>query len=260
MSGFEQVRCSVPANWSNNFSQCLYDWQGLEGAALALLAAILGVKFLQRQITQAQTHRADEIARRHNAARLTLPLTLAAVSQLTQKIADEAAASFESLGPDDAKAIESVVKEPEQTKFAPVSLPTEVLGSFENFVASLNRAPDIRHVAELVASIQILVARFNDFDLEQAGAQHSLISLLLDAAKVRLLTDEIYNYARFVDDSSFGIVGVITVAAAWDKIHGKAQGLLFSRQSPDAFFPSLKEKVERYKERNVSPWNEKFRD
>jgi hypothetical protein len=115
-------------------------------------------------------------------------------------------------------------------------------------------------VAELVASVQILLSRFNDFDLTQPAAQQSLAGLLLDAAKVRLLTDKIYNYARFVDDSSFGIVGVLEPAAAWDQIHGKAQGLVFHRQSPDAYFPDLKERVDGYKEHNVSPWNERFGD
>lgn len=256
------VRCATPPDWVSNFSQCLYDWQGLEAAVLALFAAGISVVFLRRQINQQQVDRADEIARRHNAARLTLPLALAAVSELVQKIADEAAEEFEKFGPDGfSKTFDAILEggEPRHT-FDPLALPNEVIGSIEKFVASLANPRDIRHVAELVASIQILLSRYNGFDLQQAGAQHNLSGLLLDAAKVKLLNEKIYNYARFVDDVSFGIVGVITPAEAWDQIYGKAQGLVFHRQSPDIFFPDLGRRIGGYKEHNVSPWNEKFGD
>lgn len=262
VSASDVVTCDIPADWINAFSQCLYEWQGLEAAGLALLAAGASMWFVQRQIKQAQGHRADEITRRHNAARLTLPLALSAVTELVGKIADEVANEFEKYGPDGfAKAFEAHAEgKGDRLTFNPVAIPNEVLGSFEGFVASLAHAQDIRHVAELVASIQILLSRYNDFSLNQAGARLSLIGLLLDAAKVKLLNDKIFNYARFVDDSSFGVVGVITPAAAWDQIHGCAQSLVFLRDSPDIFFADLQERVQSYKEHNISPWIEKFED
>jgi hypothetical protein len=125
-------------------------------------------------------------------------------------------------------------------------------------VASLDRAEDIRHVAELLASIQILLSRYNSLDFKQAAVQLSLVGLLLDAAKVKLLNEKIYNYARYVDDSSFGIVGVMPSADAWDEIHDKAVGLLFHRERPEPFFPEFKKRIDDYKGRNTSPWNEKF--
>jgi hypothetical protein len=181
------------------------------------------------------------------------------VSELVQTIANEVGDEFESFGPDGARTIEAILgDDAERVRFDPVSLANEVLGSFRDFVASLNHDSDVRHVAELVASIQILLSRYNGFDLKQAGVQRNLSGLLIDAGKVSLLTEKIYNYARFVDDSSFGIVGVITAAEAWDQIHGKAQSLVFLRQSPDAFFPDLKRRIDGYKEHDISPWNEKF--
>jgi len=253
------VNCSTAPDWSNNFSQCLYDWQGLEAGALALAAALVGAFVLQRQIRQQRVHRADEISRRHNAARLTLPLALSAISELVQRIANQVGDEFESFGPDGARTIKAVLDDAVGWDgFEPIALPNEVLISLEKFVASLSREQDIRHVAELVGSIQILLARYNGFDFKQAAAQQNLVGLLLDAAKVRLLNDKIYNYARFVDESSFGIVGVIAPGIAWDEIHGKAQGLLFNRQRPDVLFPGLRERVDGYKKSNISPWNEKF--
>lgn len=260
MRAGEQAICSVPSDWGNNFSQCLYDWQALEAAGLALLAACISIYVLQHQIMQAQKHRADDLSRKHNAARLTLPLTLAAVSELIQEIADQVASEFEKRGPDGFdKTFEAIADEGSlRTKFDAIALPNGVIGSFEEFVASLTYPGDIRHVAELVGSIQILLSRYNDFDLNQSASNLGLASLLMDAAKAKLLNDKIFNYARFVDDSSFGIVGVIETSAAWDQIHGSAQGLVFLRASPDAFFPEFNEIIQSYKEHNVSPWIEKF--
>lgn len=259
MNASDLLRCDTPGDWISAFSQCLYDWQSLEAGGLALLAAGASMWFVQRQIKQQQIHRADELSRKHNAARLTLPLALAAVSELVQTIADEVGDEFESFGPDGARMIEAVLGEgAERVRFDPKTLPNEVLGSFEDFVESLDHEWDVRHVAELVASIQILLSRYNGFDLGQVGAQHNLAGLLVGAAKVKLLTEKIYNYARFVDDSSFGIVGAVTPAEAWDQIHGKAQSLVFHRQSPDIFFADLRQRIDGYKEHNVSPWNEKF--
>lgn len=253
------MKCAIPADWIRDLSQCLHDWQGLEAGILAVIAAGASIWFLQKQISQAREHRADDISRRHTAARLTLPLALAAVSDLVQMIANEVADEFDSFAPDGSRTIEAILdKESDRARFDPITLPTEVLGSFEDFVASLNHERDVRHVAELVASIQILLSRYNGFNLKNAGAQYNLAELLIDAAKVKFLNEKIYNYARFVDDSSFGIVGTVTLTEAWDQIHGKAQGLVFHRASPDIFFPALKKRIDGYKKQNVSPWNEKF--
>lgn len=260
MSASDLARCETPSDWGNTFSQCLYDWQGLAAAGLALLAAAASMWFVQRQIKQQQLHRADEIFRRHNAARLTLPLTLATVAELVQNIANTVADEFEKFGPDGfSKTFNTILEDSSHnSKFDSVALPNDVLGSFEGFVASLPHGREIRHVAELVSSIQILLSRYNDFDLNQAGVKMSLAGLLVDAAKVKLLNEKMFNYARFVDDGPFGIVGVSTPADAWDQIHGRAQSLVFQRDSPDIFFPEFQQRVERYKEQSISPWNEKF--
>jgi hypothetical protein len=109
-----------------------------------------------------------------------------------------------------------------------------------------------------MASMQILVSRYNGQDLQSTELQSNLQSLMIDVAKVKLLNEAIFNYARFVDEEPFGIVGEMTDAQAWDAIHGSAQGLVFSRQVPDHFFQDFAERVGRYKENNQSPWLEKF--
>lgn len=188
-------------------------------------------------------------------------MTLAAVSEFLQQIADETAAEFEKLGPDGfSKTFDAIIEDGgPKHKFEPTTVPPDVIGSLERFVASLTNSNDIRHVAELVASIQILQSRYNGTNLDQASV-HSLAGLLLDAAKVALLNEKMYDYARFVDDKSFGIVGVLSPDETWDQIHAKAQNLIFLRKSPDIFFPEFKKRVDGHKKHRTSPWNRKIGD
>lgn len=260
MSSNDRLRCDVPHDWYDDPSQCLNEWQGIEGAALALLAALIGARWLRRQIKQTEDHRNDELARRHNASRIALPLALAAVHSVVQSSADDIAGELEQHGSEgfDA-AFEAAVRDGEfRKRFSPIAIDEKILTAFQSFVETLKIDKDVRHVAELISSIQIFIARFNDFDLRQAGRQISLESLLMDAAKVLLLNDSIYNYARFVDNGEFGIVGSMSVDAAWDAVRRKAHSLVFFRDMPDALFPGIDETIARYKESKISPWNEKF--
>jgi len=111
----------------------------------------------------------------------------------------------------------------------------------------------------LMSSIQILLSRYNGFDLSQHNEVviHGLSSLLIDAAKVGLLNDKMYNYGRFVD-GKFAIVGRIPDAEAWDMIHAKAEGLIFARRIPDIFFEPIKARIARHKKDETTPWLEKF--
>ena len=125
------MKCSVPADWLSTFSQCLYDWQSLEAAMLALVAAAFSVWFVQKQIRQTQDHRRDEISRSHNAARVILPLTLAAVSEFLQQIADETAAEFEKLGPDGfSKTFDAIIEDVgPKHKYEPTTVQPDDIGS-----------------------------------------------------------------------------------------------------------------------------------
>lgn len=260
MSITDRLQCDIPADWANDFSQCLYEWQDLEGGALALAAALIGSLFLWKQIKQAEKHRQNDIQRRHNAAKLTMPLALSAVSELGQSIADEVANELETYEPEGfARTMDAILEDRVSRKrFDPVDLPDAVIAGFEKFAETLTNTNDIKHVSELIASVQILCSRYNSQDLQGAAARTNLESLLLDAATVKTLCDSMFNYARNVDDSSFGIVGVITHQEAWNRIQGSAQSLVFRRRSPDFFFPAIQATVSRYAENGTSPWLEKF--
>lgn len=259
--GTPNLNCRMPADWLADFSQCLFDWQALEGGILALAAAGLSILFLRRQITQSANQHREEIVRRHRAARMSMPLALAAISELTQKVSDRLAEEFEKTAHDEFDAaVDNFLDKPAfNLVFEPVEISPEITSAFRLFIETLDNDSNVRHIAELIASLQIMIARFNSFKINQAAANLSTISLLLDVAKVRFLTESIYNYARFVDEAPFGVVGILSIAESWEKIHQRAESLVFSRNMPEIFFKPLGDAIEVRKQRNQSPWNEKFK-
>jgi hypothetical protein len=238
--------------------QWLYDWQTLAAGILALFAAIWAGKLLQRQIRQSEDHRRDDVQRRHNAARLTMPLALAEISQLVQSIADQVAEELETFPPHSQTRDIEKTFEIDPGKLKSAELPAQIAPIFERFVETLTERKDIKHTSELISQIQNLIARFNSLDLQGEGVKSDLEGLLVGAAKVRLLCDKMYNYARSVDDESFGIVGVISNKDAWQDIQGRAQGLLVRRPNPKVFSQAISDYVTRASMRDRSPWIENF--
>lgn len=105
----------------------LFDWQTLVGGLLALGAAYLAGRQIQRQIVQAETLHKEEVQRRHNAARSVLPLSLAGVSRFLQAMADSVASDIErkvstavSIGADTAGMLSS-----DQPRFPAINMPSD---------------------------------------------------------------------------------------------------------------------------------------
>lgn len=247
--------CRVPAHWILDPSQCWFDWQTLIGGILAVGAAAVSVYFLRKQISQTDLLHQEELARQHNAIRTVTPIALSSISDFCQAIADEVCGEIERranepmiLGVDDES----------EKRLSPQYIPADVLPTMQGLVATLGEESRIKHVAELVGSLQILQSRHNEFDLKQAGSEFGLYGILLDCAKVKLLTDSIFNYSRFVDETNFSLFDGQKSYNIWDDIHKKSQSLVFSRLMPDLFFPTLADKIDSYKEHNISPWMEKF--
>lgn len=251
--------CRLPSNWVADPSQCWFEWQGLLSGILAVGAAVVSILFLKRQIAQTSDLHKDELARRHNAVRSVVPVALSAISEYCNAVVDCIATAVE----DRQDVFEAAFNDAmhgrlQQKSFEPVQFPSDVISTMQLFVETLTRSADVRHMAELLSSLQILQSRFKDFDLTQVAVERGLHSLLLDASKVRLLSDSVFNYARFVDEGSFSKLDGSDLNATWNEILGKAQSLVFSRPVPDIFFQTLEELVNGCKENRISPWNEKF--
>lgn len=255
----EPLYCRVPTQWLADPSLCLFEWQTLLSGLLALGAAFLGASFLYKQIGQTDRLHRDELRRQHAAARTALPIALSSISGMVSEIVSNVAHALESQdNPDFETAFADGAQSETDRKMKSVSISPDVIALIQNFVETLNSQQNVRHTAELVSSIQILISRYNSFDLNGIGAVEGLYSLLLDSAKISLLNDSIYNYGRFIDEDDFSVIHRNSNATAWDMIHGKAQSAVFLRRSPDFFFGRLKERIERYKASDASPWLEKF--
>lgn len=246
------------------FGHWLYNWQTLIAAGIASAAALLTGLLIYRQIKQAEGFHRDELGRRHNAARIALPIALASIGDICSAIADNVAHAIEARDNSDigfSTSFEDAVSgDFAREEFDRVSIPSDIIAAVQRFVETLTDERDIRHVAELISSVQILLSRYKTFNLGQPGVVIYLYGLLLDTAKVQLLNDKIFNYGRFVDDSRFSVIGSISNSEAWDMINGKAHGLIFSRKIPDLFFKEIAERIGRYKANDFSPWNEKFEE
>ena len=259
MSGV-QLYCRLPAHWWIDPSQCWFEWQGLVSGILAVVAAIVSIWFLQRQIAQTDQLHQNELKRRHNAIRSVVPVALAAISEYCAAVCNEIASAIEDRQDNFNVAFDAHAKgKLEKATFDGVNFPSDVIPTLQAFVETLTRPDDVKHMAELLGSLQILQSRFKTFNLKQIAVEHSLHSLLLDVAKVKFLTDSIFNYGRFVDEDSFSRIEGTKNESLWDEILGKAQGLVFGRPAPDLFFPKLDELVTARKNSLTSPWNEKFK-
>jgi len=251
------VTCRVPSDWVQDISACWYDWQTLIGACLALAGAGLTIWMISEQVFESRRQREDEITRRHRAARVTLPLTLAAVSDVTSEIAKNVCNIREKFTPDEkGQTLEIILEEAAiPSQFEAVSLSPQALSSFEDFVETLDKPSDIAHVHELVASLQVLMSWYNSFDLHAASVATSLERLLLRAARVKLLTDIMFTYAREPNAKDFSLMSN-SRAVIWDELHKAAQSLVFGRPSPDLYFDGFKETIELCKNEDKSPWVE----
>jgi hypothetical protein len=245
--------CAIPADWAAEFSQCLYDWQGLEAGVLALLAALIGARYLQRQIRQAEQHREDELQRKRLAAIVALPLTLAQTSEMLQGIADEIAARFELNRSGNRRDEDFIIIGPGVTKFEVVDLSDRLIRSYQDFVESLSDRNDVAHVAQLIASLQILLARLNSFDPRTANGENALVSLMLDCAWAAHLNDRLYDHARSLGTKPFSLPDRVP-ARDWANVRSTSHSLLFFRANPDPMMIALNEMIDRYVESGASPW------
>jgi hypothetical protein len=247
--------CRLPVHWTLDPSQCWYDWQTLIGGILAVGAAALSVYFLRKQISQTDLLHQAELARQHNAVRTVTPIALSSISDFCHVISDEICDEIEH------RANNPLILDTDENarkRLSPQHIPDNVLPTMQALVATLAEKSKIKHVAELVGSLQILQSRYNDLDLQQAGSDINLYGLLIDCAKVKLLTDTMFNYGRFVDEGNFSLFNGQDSEKIWDEIHKKSQSLVFSRSVPDLFFSTLAEKIKSHKTHKISPWMEKF--
>jgi hypothetical protein len=231
----DRVRCGVPIDWANDFSQCLFEWQGLGGGAIALAAAGLGAWFLWRQIAQSDRHERERLQRQHNALRATLPLTLSGLAESLKRM---------------LLALHAVKAEVRQsgftTKFDPPGTPAQYVIELQSIIASTDKLKVIEPISEIIRQIQTLWARVEVLKNEReqrsrAGLELNIDDWIVQSAQIHALIESLFEYARAESEDGPNDV-------SWER----AESIIFHLRIESA---ALTERVKRGFEKSPNFWS-----
>jgi hypothetical protein len=237
--------------------QWLYDWQTLVSGLLALLAAWWAGRLILKQIGQVEQLNRDQARRRLTGTRVRLPAALSTLLGYCGDVGASLAVTIERLETPEDDEI-SLLMSPSDPSLEQVAYPTDAVQALAEFVESLDNRSEEKHVAELLASLQILAARFESQRVPKPYSVDALHDLLLDAGKVKYLAESMFNFARFAEEVSFAKVGILDSKEAWRAIQQATLGLVFDRPRIDWFGAAIRKRIDRYIESGSSPWIEKF--
>ncbi len=198
--------------FASNWQLGLKDYQDLAVGLLSLFGAAAAVLAVMRQIQQAQEMEDDRLRRRNLAARAALPHALSALCNYVELCCSELTAVLQGgLPPND----EQGVNLPRDLRAPAIS--ADVIPALKECIEF--GAPDIQqHLADLISLLQVQIARINapgEFIQGRVVDANYYYSLLGDAFEIRARVDELYPYARRVQEHASGrpnIEGVINAA------------------------------------------------
>ncbi|MGV3513320.1 MAG: hypothetical protein ACO1OX_15065 [Novosphingobium sp.] len=201
----DHVQCAVLTDWFNDFSQCLYEWQGIEGGILALIAAYFSIRALRRQIEQAERHENERLDRQHNAVRATLPLTLSGLIENCQNMLTAL---------NDAKRIDLDVDASTEVYLPPV--PAAHISELQDVISSSRSDHLPAYIGKIIQEIQTLYAQVSTLNNRQerqrrVGLDRDIDIWILQAAKIHALVEGLFDYARYK-------VSKPPTSAAWERV------------------------------------------
>ncbi|MBO6676007.1 MAG: hypothetical protein JJ908_13120 [Rhizobiales bacterium] len=158
---------------------CNVDWfvhryQTLIGALIALGAAILTIRVMRDQARQDQRRHMAEVARKRKAARARMPDALSELTSYQHEVAEFLVGSKET-----------------------VTSPDIAIQTLKGVIEFIDDEASAR-VFELVSFYQVHQARLSS---GQPEYQHERTQRMLDLARLRALTDSLYDYARERSDT-----------------------------------------------------------
>lgn len=210
MNTSPSVQCDIPADWTANFSQCLYEWQGIEAGLLALIAALIGAFYLRRQISQHEKLETERLDRQHNAVRTTLPLTLSGLCESLRLML---------VALDAAKR--DVIANGLTTNFEPPRTPVEHVRELHAVVASTSDNSVVKPIANIIRELQTLWARVSllknpDEQKSRAGLKEEINRWIIQTAQTYALVESLFDYARAEAESG-------PTAVSWER----AESIIF---------------------------------
>ncbi|WP_143255995.1 hypothetical protein [Altererythrobacter xiamenensis] len=189
------ARCDVSADWANDFSQCLYEWQTLEAATLATIAAAITIWLLWTQIQRSDRLERARLNREHQANRFLMAHTLSTISEYSEEV-------IQSL--DEARSIRKAGRL--RGNWSPPVFPHEAIESLADFLRTSENEPVNQLVGELVSQLQILNARLESLIREEQtyriGVNFNIAEYQIQAAKIRQVCGALFPYARTQSDSA----------------------------------------------------------
>ena len=147
----EELFCRLPSNWLSDPSMCWFEWQTMVGGFLAVIAAVVSIHFLRKQIASSEKQESLRVNRHHLAVRTTLPLTLSGLCACLRKMLLEL---------DDAKSeIKKVGQDAYAGKFNGPPPPSEHIEELKEVVQSTDEETVLKSVAEIIREMQTLWSR-----------------------------------------------------------------------------------------------------
>jgi hypothetical protein len=138
----------------------LFQWQTLFAGLLALVAAIVSVKYLRKQINQTEQLEAKRRARKLAAIRASGPLALAAIADYAEGCVKVLTDVYRQCGEDPGVTGASGIKIP-----ALPSLPKDTVTLFSEFI-EYSESPDADLIEELMRDMQVMQTRMSKLSLD----------------------------------------------------------------------------------------------
>lgn len=220
----------------------LYDWQTLVTGIVAIGAAWVAAHIVRQQINQAREQENERLRRREIAARATLPLTLAGLSDYARGSAAELKSIVAGLD-----ILETFNKAPTMT---PADPPAHLIGAVERMIEATSDANVIRMLRAMLADMQVLNSRMNglalELELEPEGPfdsiRMSMDVYLLQCGVIYAQSASLFDYARFKADT-------VPAELDWQSVYGAFQSLGVH----DHEFPKLYELCGHLRDKGKSP-------
>jgi hypothetical protein len=201
------VVCKVPVDWLTIPSVCFYDWQTLMTGVAAVIVGGLTVRYLRRQISQADRVANEERKARLNVARAKLIVPSSRLAEHARTCLDELA-TIEPAVIEHAAQAEAIVIPP---------LPRQVEESLDALLANTQERNAIFAVSAIYGEQQVLAARGSDMHLNPSAHSLSFDYYCMQPVIMHALAINLLTYARRESEH----VDPLT----WDDMKGSVRGL-----------------------------------
>lgn len=169
----------------------LLQWQTLIGSSFAILAAVLGGLFIQRQMRHAEQIENARYARKFAAARANLPLALSGLSDYAFQTAQTLKEFYSNL--------EGRHLRPDYEGPSFPSPPAEAIANLSAIVECAPNANAAETISDLLGEIQVANSRLRRLHIrsERYGLfQSNIDGYVIDIADIHARISNMFDYAR----------------------------------------------------------------